>query len=111
MVPNHRAAGSFFMVGNLVKISATMVGQRQKFSKLHLLKCLKQSPKRNVDQKINDSKPRIWSLSSSLRFSGRKYQSQQKLTTRITHFTIQSRSKSSHSFYEPQLTKYKIMLH
>ena len=35
----------------------------------------KQSKKRNFDQKINDSKPHIWSLSSNFRFSRKKSQS------------------------------------
>ena len=108
MVPNHRVARTFFMMGNLVKMSATMVGQRRKFLKLHWLKCLKQSQKRNVDQKINDEKPLIWSLSSSLRFSGRKSQSQQKLTTKFTHFTIQFRSKTLTHFTKLNSLKIKI---
>ena len=39
--------------------------------------------------KINDSKLNMWSLSFTLRFSGRKSQSQQKLAEKIIHFTIQ----------------------
>ena len=53
MVPNHRAARSFFMVGDCVKISATMVGQQQKILKLHSLKCPKTVPKPSVAQKKN----------------------------------------------------------
>ena len=49
-----------------------------------------------MDQKINDSKPHIWSfrffqiLISD--FLGRKSESQQKLVKKIAHFTIQFRS-------------------
>ena len=79
-----------------------------------------QSPKkRKLDHSINDSKSHIWNsfieyvISSrylsyiqsrssghyqrfffDFRFSGRKSQSQQKLSTKITYFTIQFRSKN-----------------
>ena len=76
-----------------VKISATMVGQRRKMLKLHWLKHTKKNQKTKLYQKINDSKPHIWSLSMNFRFSGRKSQSQQKLEKKITHFTKQFRSK------------------
>lgn len=49
---------------------------------------LKQSQKRNLDQKLNDSKPHFWSLSMNFRFFGRKSKSQQKLAKKITHFAI-----------------------
>ena len=39
--------------------------------------------------KINDSKLNMWSLSFTLRFFGRKSQSQQKLAEKIIHFTMQ----------------------
>ena len=42
----------------------------------------------------------------NFRFSSRKSQSQQKLSKKITHFTIQFRSKTS--FYGPQpISRYK----
>ena len=44
--------------------------------------------------RINNLKPHIWSLSINFRFSGRKSQSQQKLAKKVTHFTIQFRSKN-----------------
>ena len=50
--------------------------------------------KKKLEQKINDSKVRIWSLSINFRFSGRKSQSQQKLAKRITHFTMQFPSEN-----------------
>ena len=76
-------------------MSATMVGQRRKISKLHWLNTLKQSPKNwNLDQKINFSKPHIWSLPFHFRFSSRmSSQSQQNLAKNITHFTIPFCSK------------------
>ena len=77
-------------------MSATMVGQRRKISKLHWLNTLKQSPKNwNLDQKINFSKPHIWSLPFHFRFSSRmSSQSQQNLAKNITHFTIPFCSKN-----------------
>ena len=78
-----------------------MFGQRRKILKLHWLKHPKTVPKkRNLDQKVNDSKRHIWSLSLNFRFSSRKSQSQQKLVKKITYFTIQFCSKNS-PFYEP----------
>ena len=55
-----------------------------------------------MEQKINDSKPQIWSLSFNFRFSNRKSQSQQKLPKRINLASL----KSPRSFYEPQLTQH-----
>ena len=79
-------------------MSATMVGRRQKFLKLDWLKHLKiVSKKRNLHQKINNSKSHIQSLSFSFRFSSRKSQSPQKLPKKITHFTIQFDSKNINS--------------
>ena len=77
-------------------MSATMVDQRRKISKLHWLNTLKQSPKNwNLDQKINFSKPHIWSLPYHFRFSSRmSSQSQQNLAKNITHFTIPFCSKN-----------------
>ena len=77
-------------------MSATMVGQRRKISKLHWLNTLKQSPKNwNLDQKINFSKPHIWSLPFHFRFSSRmSSQNQQNLAKNITHFTIPFCSKN-----------------
>ena len=40
-----------------------------------------------MKQKINNSKPSIWSLSFNFRFSGEKSQSQLKLAKKITQFT------------------------
>ena len=63
-------------------MSATLVGHRRKMLNSHWLKHAKTVPKKqNLGQKINDSKPHIWSLSIP--------QSQQKLAKKITHFTIQ----------------------
>ena len=66
-----------------------MVGRRRKILKiLHWLKCPKTVPKKtNLDQKINDYKPHIWSLSINFGFSSRKSQTQQKLAKNLTHFT------------------------
>ena len=50
-------------------MSATMVGRGQNILKLHWLKRPKTVPKkRNLDQKVNDSEPCIWSLSINVRF-------------------------------------------
>ena len=77
---------------------ATMVGRRQKFLKLDWPKHLKiVSNKRNLHQKINNSKSHIQSLSFSFRFSSRKSQSQHKLPKKITHFPIQFDSKNINS--------------
>ena len=57
---------------------------RQKISKLHWIK-LPQSPKNKIWIRKEKSKPR---------FSNRKSESQQKLATMITHFTIPFRSKN-----------------
>ena len=90
-------SGRVFLVGGgkrvWVKISATMVSHRRETLRLYWLKHPKIVPEKNLDQEINDSKPYIWSLSVKFRFSGRKSQSQQKLARKITHFTIQFRSK------------------
>ena len=76
--------------------NAIMVGRRRKILKLHWLKDPKTVQKNEIlDHKINDSKPHNWSSSSNFKFSGRKFQSQQKLEKNITHFTIQFRSKTS----------------
>ena len=72
-----------------------MVGQRQKKLKITLAKTPKNSPKkRNLYQKINYSKPHIWSLTINFRFSGGKSQIQQKPTKKITHFTMQIHLKN-----------------
>ena len=72
-----------------------MIGQRQQMLKLHLLTRPKTVPKKqNLDQKINYSKPNIWSLSFNFKFSSRKIQIQQKLVKKIAHFLVQFRSKN-----------------
>ena len=43
--------------------------------------------KKNLNQKINDSKPYFLSLSFTFRFSNRKSKIQQKPAKKITHFT------------------------
>ena len=71
-------------------MSDTMVCWQQRNSKLHWLKCSKKvqkKKKRNLDQKINDSKPPISScLSINFTFSGR-----------VSKPTITS--NKDHSFY------------
>ena len=80
---------------NLTMKLATMVGRRRKISKLHWLKCPQTIlKKRNLDHKINYSKPQFWNLSFNFRFFSIKSQSQQRLTKKITHFTIPLRSKN-----------------
>ena len=72
-----------------------MVAWRRKNSKLRWLKRPRTvSNYRNLDKKINSSKPHIWSLSFNFRFFNRKTQSQQKLAKKITHFTTQFHSKN-----------------
>ena len=67
--------------------------------KLHWLKRTKTVlKKRNFDQKINDIKPHIWSLSINFKFFARNFQNQQKLAKKIAHFTIQFRSKNRNHF-------------
>ena len=63
--------------GGWVRRSATMIDQRQKKKKkLHGLKRPKAvTKKQNLDHKINDWKPHIWSLSIEFRFSDRESQS------------------------------------
>ena len=75
-------------------MSAIMVGWQRNIFKLHWLKCPETVPKNNLGQKINDSKPHIWSLPINFRFSSRKSQSQQNLAKKITHFTIQFHPKN-----------------
>ena len=90
-------------------MSATMVvGQRQICLKLQWLKHPKTVPrKRNLDQKINDSKPHFGVYQQLIfSFSDRKTQSQQKLVKKIIHFAIQFSSKKHHSFYNPQLIQF-----
>ena len=68
-----------------MKTSATIVGRQRKILKLDWLKRSKTVPgKRNLDQKINGTKPHIWSSSINFRFSGIK-------PTKT--------SKKDHSFY------------
>ena len=65
----------YIMWGGWVKLSATMVGRRHKALILHWLKRAKTVPrKRNLDQKINSSKPHLWILSIDFKFSGRNTQ-------------------------------------
>ena len=93
------------------------VGWRRKVLKLHSLKCPKTVPKKwNLDQKVNDSKRYIWSLSLIFRFSNRKSQRQQTLAKKITHFTIQFRSKNLTHFthstqHNRKLTHFIQMFH
>ena len=47
-----------------------------------------------MDQKINYSEPRIWSLFFNFRFFSRKSLSQHNLAKKITHFTIPFPSKN-----------------
>ena len=76
-------------------MSGTMVGRRRNILKSHRLKRPEPLPKRlNLEQKINDLKPHIWSLSLNFGFSSRKSQTQQKLAKAISHFTIQFCSKN-----------------
>ena len=76
-------------------MSVTMVCLRQKILKLLWLKSTKTVPeKRNLDQKINESKLHIRCLSINFRFSSTKSQSQQRLAKRITHFTMEFRLKN-----------------
>ena len=83
-----------FYGGGLSKMSAIMIDRRQKINKLQWLKRLKTvSKNRNFDQRRNDSKPHIWSLSFNFRFSSTKSQGHQKLPKKITHFIIQFRLK------------------
>ena len=59
--------------------------------KFYWLKRPKTVPKkRNLDQKVNDSKLHVWSLSSNFRFSSRKSQSQEKLAkaSRILQYSF-----------------------
>ena len=101
-----KTIASFSMLGaGWVKMSATMVGGRGRILKLHWLKSTKTVPKKwNWDQKINDSKLHICSLSINFRFFGRKSQSQQKLAKMITQEIVSL--KKPHSFYEPKLTQH-----
>ena len=72
-----------------------MVCLRQKILKLLWLKSTKTVPeKRNLDQKINESKLHIRCLSINFRFSSTKSQSQQRLAKRIIHFTMEFRLKN-----------------
>ena len=103
-----RSIGSIFTVWKCMKMSATMVDQRRKISKLYWIKCHK-----TVTQKKKFGAENNWLKTSYLqfiainfRFSGRKSQSQQQLVEKTTHFTIQSRSKKPHSFYKPQRTEH-----
>ena len=47
-----------------------------------------------MEQKINDSKHHIRSLSLNVRFSGKKSQNQQKLAKKISYLTIQFHSEN-----------------
>ena len=74
--------------------------------KLYLLKRPKTVPrKRNLVEKINDSKSHIKSLSFNFRFFSSKSQSQQKLAKKITHFTIKFRSKNLTYFTNVTVTQ------
>ena len=77
-----------------------MFDQRRETLKAHWVKRPKivQKRLRNMNQKINHSKHDIWSLSFTFRFSARKSQSQQNLSKKITHFTIQ--------FFPKNLTRF-----
>ena len=64
---------------DLVKMSATMVGQRKKIKRKHWLKRSKAVPKRrNLDQNIYDSNSHIWSsflknIISAIKLYKKKY--------------------------------------
>ena len=76
-------------------MSTTMVCRWQKFLKSQRLKRPKIVLKRqNLEQKIDNSKSHIRSLSLNFGFFRRKSESQQKLAKAITHFTVHFRSKS-----------------
>ena len=83
-----------------IKMLSTMFDQRRETLKAHWVKRSKivQKRLRNMNQKINHSKHDIWSLSFTFRFSARKSQSQQNLSKKITHFTIQ--------FFPKNLTRF-----
>ena len=87
-----------------VEKSAITAGWRQKKIKLDWLKCPETvSEKTNLDQKTNDSRPHVWSLSFNFGFSrGHTI----KTSQRIIYFAIQLPSKKPNSFYEPQLVHY-----
>ena len=51
-----------------------------------------------MEEKINDLKPWIWSLSLNFGFSSRTSQSQQRTAKAITHFTIQIHAKNLDHF-------------
>ena len=76
-----------------VTMLATVAGRQRKILNYIGWNALKQPQKTNLEQKIDDSKPNIWVLSFNFKFSRRKSQSQQILAKKITHFTIQFRSK------------------
>ena len=70
-------------------MSATMVGQRRKKVKLHWLKRpQKVQKKQNFDQKISSSKPHIWSLSFTSRFSSGKSQNQHTILFRARNIAL-----------------------
>ena len=81
--------------GGLSKTIIHHVWQTTNSFKITLAKASYNSPKEiNFYQKINDSKPHIWSVPINFRFFGRNSQIQQKLTKKITYFTIQFHSKN-----------------
>ena len=80
-------------------MSVNMVGVKFKPAKTP------QKQSQNLNKKITDSKPHIWSLSFNFRFSSRKSQNQQKLTKKMTHFRTQFHSKNL-TYYEPQPTQH-----
>ena len=94
-----RAAGSFFMVGCWLKVSATMVSWQRKIFKKHWLKRPKVVPKklfRGIQRFYicPDVPVDISRVFFNFIFSSRKCQSQQKLSKKITRFAIQFRSKN-----------------
>ena len=74
--------------GGWVRMMVIMFKQWWKKLKVNWLKHPQESPKkRNLDQKINDSKPHIWSLSFNFRFHEGVLVANKNPAKEITHFT------------------------
>ena len=85
------------MVALSKNVNHTTVGWQRKVFKLQYVKRPK-TAKKNLEQKINNSKPHIWSLSFDFRLSSKNSQNQQKLAKKITHFIAKFRSKNRTHF-------------
>ena len=109
-----RIVGSFFMVGGgrtWVKCTPPWLDGDEKKLKLHRLKCHKTVPKNKIWIKKWLIKNLIFvSLSTNFWFSARKYQSQQKIAKKITHFTVQFCSKNF-THFSTHSTLWKIYSH